>query len=30
MPRLARMADRFAIIRSLVGFRNDHNTHWLP
>jgi hypothetical protein len=28
MPRLARLADRFTIIRSLVGFRNDHNTHW--
>jgi hypothetical protein len=28
MPRLAKMADRLAIIRSLVGFRDDHNTHW--
>lgn len=28
MPRLARMADKLAIIRSLVGFRDDHNTHW--
>src|SRR5207244_8087691 len=28
MPRLARMADKFALIRSLVGFRDDHNTHW--
>src|SRR5262249_25708138 len=28
MPRLARLADKFAIIRSLVGFHNDHNTHW--
>ncbi len=27
-PRLARMADKFAVIRSLVGFRDDHNTHW--
>src|SRR5947207_4966411 len=27
-PRLARMADKLAIIRSLVGFRDDHNTHW--
>src|SRR5205085_3891730 len=27
-PRLARMADRLAIIRSLIGFRDDHNTHW--
>lgn len=28
LPRLARMADKLAIIRSLVGFRDDHNTHW--
>jgi Protein of unknown function (DUF1501) len=28
MPRLARMADKFTLIRSLVGFRDDHNTHW--
>jgi Protein of unknown function (DUF1501) len=28
MPRLATMADKFALIRSLVGFRDDHNTHW--
>jgi hypothetical protein len=28
MPRLAGMADKLAIIRSLVGFRDDHNTHW--
>jgi hypothetical protein len=28
MPRLATMADKFTIIRSLVGFRDDHNTHW--
>jgi hypothetical protein len=28
MPRLARLADKFALIRSLVGFRDDHNTHW--
>jgi hypothetical protein len=28
MPRLARLADKYAIIRSLVGFRDDHNTHW--
>jgi hypothetical protein len=28
MPRLAGMADKFALIRSLVGFRDDHNTHW--
>jgi hypothetical protein len=30
MPRLAGMADKLALIRSLVGFRDDHNTHWLP
>lgn len=28
MPRLAQLADKYAIIRSLVGFRDDHNTHW--
>lgn len=28
MPQLAGLADRFAVIRSLYGFRNDHNTHW--
>jgi hypothetical protein len=28
LPRLARRADRLAVIRSLVGFRDDHNTHW--
>ncbi len=28
MPRLAAMADKYAVIRSLVGFHNDHNTHW--
>lgn len=28
MPRLAGLADRVALIRSLVGFRDDHNTHW--
>jgi hypothetical protein len=27
-PRLARLADKFTLIRSLVGFRDDHNTHW--
>ena len=27
-PRLATMADKLSIIRSLVGFRDDHNTHW--
>ena len=28
MPRLATMADKFTLIRSLIGFRDDHNTHW--
>ncbi len=28
MPRLAGMMDKVALIRSLVGFRDDHNTHW--
>src|SRR5947207_5188411 len=28
MPRLARIADKFTLIRSLTGFRDDHNTHW--
>jgi hypothetical protein len=28
LPRLARLTDKLTIIRSLVGFRNDHNTHW--
>ncbi len=28
MPRLAGLADRYTLIRSLVGFRDDHNTHW--
>ncbi len=27
-PRLARMADKLTVIRSLVGALNDHNTHW--
>jgi hypothetical protein len=27
-PRLARVADKLTLIRSLVGFRDDHNTHW--
>jgi hypothetical protein len=27
-PRLARLADKLTVIRSLVGFRDDHNTHW--
>ncbi|HZN36331.1 MAG TPA: DUF1501 domain-containing protein [Pirellulaceae bacterium] len=28
LPRLAAIADKYAVIRSLVGFRDDHNTHW--
>ena len=28
LPRLAGVADKLTIIRSLVGFRDDHNTHW--
>jgi uncharacterized protein DUF1501 len=28
MPRLATMADKLALVRSLIGFRDDHNTHW--
>ncbi|MCI0638466.1 MAG: DUF1501 domain-containing protein [Gemmataceae bacterium] len=28
LPRLARLMDKLTIIRSLVGFRDDHNTHW--
>lgn len=28
LPRLADNADKLTIIRSLVGFRDDHNTHW--
>src|SRR5262249_5762497 len=28
MPLLATKADKFTLIRSLVGFRDDHNTHW--
>src|SRR5262249_46929136 len=28
MPRLAQTADKLTIVRSLVGFRDDHNTHW--
>jgi hypothetical protein len=28
LPRLARITDRLTLIRSLVGFRDDHNTHW--
>ena len=28
LPRLSGIADKLTIIRSLVGFRDDHNTHW--
>ncbi len=28
LPRLADLTDRVTLIRSLVGFKNDHNTHW--
>jgi hypothetical protein len=28
LPRLSTMAHRYTLIRSLVGFRDDHNTHW--
>ncbi len=28
LPKLAGIADKLTIIRSLVGFRDDHNTHW--
>lgn len=28
LPRLAARADQYAVIRSLIGFRDDHNTHW--
>jgi len=28
LPRLAQAADKFTVIRSLIGFRDDHNTHW--
>jgi hypothetical protein len=28
LPRLAGHGDKLAVIRSLVGFRDDHNTHW--
>lgn len=28
LPRLARISDKLTLIRSLVGFRDDHNTHW--
>jgi hypothetical protein len=28
LPKLATRADRYTLIRSLYGFRDDHNTHW--
>ncbi|MCY2968137.1 MAG: DUF1501 domain-containing protein, partial [Planctomycetota bacterium] len=28
LPRLAGQADQFTVIRSLMGFLDDHNTHW--
>ncbi|MGE3818429.1 MAG: DUF1501 domain-containing protein [Isosphaeraceae bacterium] len=28
LPKLANMTDRITLIRSLVGFLDDHNTHW--
>lgn len=28
LPRIAGIADKLTFVRSLVGFRNDHNTHW--
>lgn len=28
LPRLASLADQLTIVRSLVGFQDDHNTHW--
>jgi hypothetical protein len=28
LPRLAQAADKYTVIRSLIGFRDDHNTHW--
>lgn len=28
LPRLSAIADDLTVIRSLVGFRDDHNTHW--
>lgn len=28
LPRLAGMTDKLTLIRSLVGARDDHNTHW--
>ena len=28
MPGLAGIADKLSVVRSLHGFKNDHNTHW--
>lgn len=28
LPRLAAGAEKLTFLRSLMGFRNDHNTHW--
>jgi hypothetical protein len=28
LPRLSELANNVTLIRSLVGFQNDHNTHW--
>ena len=28
MPNLAKVADKLTVIRSLVGFLDDHNTNW--
>jgi len=28
LPKLASIADKFTLVRSLTGPRDDHNTHW--
>ncbi|MEO2034370.1 MAG: DUF1501 domain-containing protein [Planctomycetaceae bacterium] len=28
LPRLAANAEKFTFLRSLMGFKDDHNTHW--
>lgn len=28
LPRLAANAEKLTLLRSLTGFRDDHNTHW--
>jgi hypothetical protein len=28
MPGLAKITDKLTLVRSMMGFRNDHNTHW--